>query len=179
MPNACRTDEVWTSFPTVLGGFGELLTHGQYRLNNTPRQDRAASIMVPLALRSGHKLEWISDGRSFPPALQDVIAQLQAIDALPEGWDSYGGHSLSEGAINPSLELVLMTQRRCVYPTLVLLPSGGIGLRWESPTAELEIDVSPDGRCEAVLDINNSVEATSPGTVAEVAPLVGRFYQTL
>lgn len=137
------------------------------------------SLTIDLGLRSGISVRYTPAGRfELPEALVTIAGALRRIEKLEQNWDSYGGFALSDAAVLPAMELALESVRRCGKPDLVPLPTGGIGLRWFSPLAELEIDVRPDGRAIAVyedLETGEIEEVDEPKEAGELFPLVHRF----
>ena len=99
------------------------------------------------------------------------------MEALPPNWDSYKAFPLDDRAVSPTIELTVEGLRRCAPPRVVPLPSGGIGLRWKSSDAELEVDVGPDGLATALLEVNGKEdEISEPASVAQLLPMLHRFY---
>lgn len=134
---------------------------------------------VETGLRAGIKLKFKPDRRGeFPPAVVKAIEELRQLERLPRGWDSYDAAPLDDHAIVAAFELIIYADTRCDAPMrIVPLSNGGLGLRWVSEDAELEIDVDPDGTCEATLEgaaIEDPVELVAGSTLADAKELISR-----
>lgn len=133
---------------------------------------------VQTGLRAGVRLKFRPDKRNeFPPLVASAISQIREFEKLPEGWDSYGATPLNDDAVLTAFELIVHAESICDCPMqLVPLSNGGLGLRWTSPNSELQIDVDPDGTCEAFLDgpIDATVELPSGSTIADAMGLISR-----
>src|SRR6185369_3009323 len=102
------------------------------------------------------------------------IERLYAINGLPEGWDSYGGKKLAQAVVAPVLGLVFIGHRRGNCPRLTPLASGGVGLRWETPAKEIDVDVAPDGGFEITsedLETGECTESTA-STLGEAERII-------
>ena len=134
---------------------------------------------LDVGLRAGIKINFTPDHRGkIPDEVLALISNIKRIEALAADWDSYGGYPLNDSAVAPAFELALSGHAQCAHPTVVPLPNGGLGLRWRSAKAELEIDVGPDGLCEAVfeeLGAGEIDEINQPTTAASLVPLVHHF----
>lgn len=94
--------------------------------------------------------------------LPEVRRQLDAIAALPAGWDSYGSASLDLRVVEAAWHLLL-----CLYdaggvrkPHVNPMPSGGVQLEWESADRYFELEVLPEGGVECFWrDDKDGVEA--------------------
>lgn len=110
------------------------------------RDDCVPAMEIDLGLRAGVKVEYKPHrSTELPLGLLNLVDDIRGIEALPSGWDSYGGYVLDDRAVLPAIEVSLESLRRCAVPRVVPLPNGGLGLRWDSATAELEIDIAPTG----------------------------------
>jgi hypothetical protein len=130
-------------------------------------------------LQSGVRIVLYPDHRNKIPERIEVFVQtIKAIEKLSPNWDSYQALPLHPDAQLPALELAVLSNERCNYPSVVPLPNGGLGLRWVSPTAELEIDVSANGTCEALLEFietGDEIELPRGSALSEAKALLARF----
>lgn len=137
--------------------------------------------LIDLGLRAGVKVRyWPDRNLDLPDGLKRVVEAIRRMEDLPPNWDSYRGFPLDDRAVQPAIELTLEGLRRCASPMVLPLPSGGIGLRWRSDDAELEIDVGPDGRGVAFFSANEvDEEFENPTPVDQLFPVLHRFCSTL
>lgn len=147
------------------------------------RHETVPTLEIDLGLRAGVKVEYTPHRSSeLPLGLTSLVDEIRRIEALPSGWDSYGGYVLNDRAVVPAIEVALESLKRCAAPRVVPLSSGGLGLRWESATAELEIDVAPTGLASGLfedLTTGETLEVGEPGEVQQMFPLVHRLCNTL
>ena len=139
----------------------------------------APTYLVETGLRAGIKLKFQPDKRNeFPEGVASAISQILELEKLPPGWDSYDAAPLSDDAVLAGFELIIHAQSRCDCPMRVVpLSNGGIGLRWNSDDADLEIDVEPSGTCEATLEgvaVGEPIELASGSTLADAKELISR-----
>lgn len=136
-------------------------------------------ITVDTGLRAGVKINYRSDSRAnFPTALSELIETIKDFEKLDQGWDSYNGFPMNDSAVIPALEVAIATAKCRAYPSAVPLPTGGIGLRWETNKVELEIDVFPDGLFEGVLEYPETGEVrevTYPASLIAIMPLLNAY----
>lgn len=80
-----------------------------------------------------------------------VVPTLNALGetlALPAEWDSYGARRVDlASAASAGQTLCLVMRNDTIPPTVVPTVHGGVQLEWHSRGIDLEIDVSPTGRC--------------------------------
>jgi len=89
----------------------------------------------------------------IPAKLAQLVERIKSFEGLTANWDSYGARPLDDRAVRATMEIIVDAERTCCSPdALVPLSSGGLGLRWASGNAELEIDIDPDKTCSAVFD---------------------------
>jgi hypothetical protein len=132
---------------------------------------------IDLGLRAGVRVRYQPDRNpELPDGLKKVVEDIRRMEALHPNWDSYKAFPLDDRAVSPTIELTVEGIQRCAPPAVVPLPSGGIGLRWRSESAELEIDVGPDGLGTALLEIGEvGEEVVDPVAVDQLFPLLHRF----
>lgn len=136
------------------------------QFNQTVRQKAVEYPPVDLGLKSGAKIIWTSDGREFPTEVQQLVNKIRAFESLQSNWDSYGAMPHDPRSQNAALELIVYSNLRCMFPDIVPLQNGGIGLRWASESRELEVDVNADGSCEILLvDDTQAIEQETDETV--------------
>lgn len=73
-----------------------------------------------------------------------VLQQLQAIQSLPDGWDSHGSARPDPEIIRQAPQLLatlLSANDRLAKPHIHPTPSGGVQLHWELHDRYLEIDL--------------------------------------
>jgi hypothetical protein len=134
---------------------------------------------VDTGLRAGIKLKFRPDKRNeFPESIAGAITQILIIEKLPAGWDSYEAEPLNDDSVVAAFELIIHAEGICDCPMRVVpLSNGGLGLRWTNEQAELEIDVDPDGTCEAFLDgaaLAEPIELPAGSTLADAKELISR-----
>lgn len=134
---------------------------------------------VDPGLRAGIKLRFTPDKRGeFPPSVAKAIEDVRQFERLPAGWDSYGAAPLNDHAVVAAFDLIIHAESRCNAPVRVVpLSNGGLGLRWHNEKVELEVDVGPDGTCEANLDgpaLQNPIELADGSTLADAKALISR-----
>lgn len=135
---------------------------------------------IDLGLRAGVRISFTPDKSSpTPAALLDIADQIRSFELLAENWDSYGALPLQDGAVLTAIQVAIAGINRCQTPKIVPLADGGIGLRWTRESAELEIDVSPDGQCEGVLVLADGSETDldHPSDASEAVEMIYRFCQ--
>lgn len=137
---------------------------------------------IDLDLRSGIKIVYRAGHQGEP--LTRLLALADAIkeyEALPVGWDSYDAAALNDKAVYPTLELAIYALHRCQHPTVLPLPNGGLGLRFQTEAKELEIDVGPDGRCTALLEdvtTGEMHEVANPQEASVITSLINIYCRT-
>ena len=84
----------------------------------------------------------ISD--QWPRELVELEEMLARFSELPENWDSYGGSSISPGAIGEA-KRILTAAINLGLPTPWVAPGGdaGIGIQWDTDKVDLYIDIVP------------------------------------
>jgi len=117
-----------------------------------------------------------ANGR-FPQPVAECLLKLLEFNNLSEGWDSYGGIALQRAAVAPALKLMFMSHVKGCTPRLIPLPDGGVGLRWSSGAAELDIDVSGKGQIEGLLENTGDGGQVEVGPVTAPEDLAGLFDQ--
>jgi hypothetical protein len=134
---------------------------------------------VDTGLRAGIKLKFTPDKRyEFPAAVAAAVTEILKFEKLPSGWDSYDAAPLDDSAVVAAFEVIIHAEAICDCPMrIVPLSNGGLGLRWTNEQAELEIDVDPNGTCEAYLDgpaLPEPVELAAGSTLADAKELISR-----
>jgi hypothetical protein len=83
----------------------------------------------------------VTTDQSPPPAwIEPTISALIGVQALPEGWDSYGGKKISRDLISQSLSVLEMIMgTTSPAPSVVPLGDGGLQLEWHRKQQDLEI----------------------------------------
>jgi len=81
------------------------------------------------------------------PSLRALFGRLDELSALPDDWDSYGGHPPTGRAIGAASRLIVeaSTQAGDVPSAVMPFPNGGLQVIWERGQDELQVDVGPDG----------------------------------
>jgi hypothetical protein len=98
---------------------------------------------------SPHQSETIT----VPTWLRPVVTELQAILALPEGWNSYRARRIEGQAAIRAVQLLLDSARPGTPPPSVL-PTfpGGIQLEWHTRGVDLEVEITPQGQIKMVCE---------------------------
>ena len=92
-----------------------------------------------------------------PAWLLPTLNSLCEILALPANWDSYGARPIELKAAASALECLDRVMRRdTIAPTAVPTVLGGIQLEWHTRGINLEIEVSPQGRCYVYCQEDNT-----------------------
>lgn len=172
--SAAQVDDVWAQRPVDTKAHSYMQSDVAFRALSVP--SRRAKPVAPVRINVlGVEINWTPDGREFPPVILDAINRLYAMASLDEGWDSYAGKSLDRALVAGALRLVFHAHhsgRGC--PRLVPLSSGGIGLRWETETKELDLDLRPGGGHEITLEdlLSGEVTEQTVSTIEEAERLV-------
>jgi hypothetical protein len=148
---AAQVDELWDQPAKQPGSAAYMQANGVLQAYSAPKRQVRSAEPVTLNVL-GVDFNWTHDGREFPAGVLAAIERLYAINGLPEGWDSYGGKKLAPAVVAPVLGLVFLGHRRGNCPRLTPLASGGVGLRWEAPENEIDVDVTPDGGFEITIE---------------------------
>lgn len=125
-------------------------------INNTGGRRATEHDGIDLGLKSGLKLNWVSDGQPFPSGIQSLLHRLRTLEDLAENWDSYGALPHNPSSQKPALDLIFYGHSRCSIPSIVPLSDGGVGLRWQAEPKELEIDITPSGACSAYFVVHGT-----------------------
>jgi hypothetical protein len=95
--------------------------------------------------------------------LYQVFRQLQAIENLPDGWDSHGGQSPDPGIVQSGCALIAAVSRgdaTLTKPQVHPTPSGGVQFHWESGQRYFEIElIDPHSAHYYYVDPATSTEA--------------------
>lgn len=102
-----------------------------------------------------------------PPWLDAVVRKVLRAAELPPDWNSYG-------ASPPDLDLVVhaltllgeLMEQATPAPAVVPTPRGGLQFEWHTPSADLEIEVRPDGVVLAGYE-NPSLDSEWEGKIGE------------
>jgi hypothetical protein len=132
---------------------------------------------VDSGLRAGLKFHFTPDRRGeFPLAVAEIISQVRAIERLPQNWDGYDANQLDDRAVFAAFDIIVHADRLCDCPVMAIpLSNGGLGLRWNAEGSELEVDINPNGTCEATLESDSGeIELPENSTLADAKELVSR-----
>jgi hypothetical protein len=85
--------------------------------------------------------------------LADMARRFGELDAIDENWDSYGGRPPTKASLKASRAFVRDVLCRVPQDRLdgarpfaiVPLVDGGVQLEWRAESAEIELDIGPDG----------------------------------
>ena len=150
----------------------------QYRSVTTETLSSPAE--VDLGLRAGVRVRF-TPGKSpvLPPRIERLVKTIKEFEGLKPGWDSYGSFPLSDQAVHAAMALIIRADGTCSTPNRVVpLSSGGLGLRWRSDAAELEIDVETNQTYEGILEFGETDEELPKGSSLERAVgMVSQFRQ--
>jgi hypothetical protein len=80
-----------------------------------------------------------------PPWAPAVVTRLNALLALPEGWDTYGGAQLDLQAAVGGLQILTAMGFVGPIPHLAPSPDGDLVMEWDVDGASLSVEVSPTG----------------------------------
>ena len=87
------------------------------------------------------------------PALSTDLDRIEALTALKEDWDTYGGVPPTIPSARRAADLLVSLVDTGRFPsynaarpyTIAPLASGGLHLEWRGPHGELTVEVYPDG----------------------------------
>lgn len=182
MGEALRVDELWGPTAMVAPGDAPHLETNKWIapvISTAPQ--RALPRRDPKGISFlGHTILWIPDReRPFPEWIKEALIQLLAFDALPVGWDSYGGRPLQQPAVGPILKLIFRIHHLGRQARLVPLPDGGVGVRLNAEDRNLEIDIRSNGKAEALLERAGAddVEIGPEASLADAEQILGQFFQ--
>lgn len=158
--NAAQVDEIWDQPAQLTNVHAYMQADLRFR---SPVAGKRQQVVTPVVLNVlGVEITWTPDGREFPPKIFAAIERLYKINELVEGWDSYGGKALDRSVVAPVLKFLFLGHHRGVpCQRLVPLSNGGIGMRWETPEKEVDLDIQPDGNFEF------TVEDVASGEIVE------------
>ena len=176
---ASRPEEVYSpissgprAFPASLEAAARYCPVQPYRIEQVPAQNK-----WPTGLKSDLQVDFTPDHRNeIPQGLLLFVEKLKKLERLPPNWDSYQAFPLDIRVERPALELALHSNVYCNYPSVAALPTGGVSLRWISGVSTLEIDISPSGTCEALLELGDGdIELPSGSTIGAAKALLNQF----
>ncbi|WP_156840808.1 hypothetical protein [Novosphingobium aquimarinum] len=170
--NAAQVDGVWDQPAQANNAHGYMQADLKFR---SPAARKRQPVLTPVTLDVlGVEITWTPDGREFPPMILAAIERLYTIQGLEGGWDSYGGQTLDKTIVAPVLKFLLLSHHRgSPCPRLTPLSSGGIGLRWETPEKEIDLDIQPGGTFEfTVEDVASGEIHEYPVNTPEEAELI-------
>jgi hypothetical protein len=178
---ASRPEELYSSMdnwtgklPTSLQVADRYCPIQQYLVAQTPPQREWET-----GLKSDLKVILTPDHRDqISPGLISFVESLKQIELLKPNWDSYQANPLDIRVERPALELAILSNARCNYPSVTALPTGGLSLRWTSDVAVLEIDIHPSGSCEALLELtvqDEEIELPLGSTLGATKNLLNQF----
>ena len=72
--------------------------------------------------------------------MKRIVGGIEGIQALPAGWDSYGGKAIDETAAQTAVALIAALSQS---PQIVPLGTGGIQIEWRLDGIEVEITIDP------------------------------------
>jgi hypothetical protein len=108
-------------------------------------------------------------GLTGESAFAQTARRISGFADLEPDWDSYGGKTPTLEAIDAAQRLLTTISRdrralagaeRLVPSWVSPLPSGGVQIDWNGPSAELEVDVDPSGRIGYLLQHGHGDLAT-------------------
>jgi hypothetical protein len=185
--SAQRVDELYPSLHPTLGRGSYMSSSKFVQIASPTMRAGLSSSRAPLEVDFGEliglvgdlRIKWQSNNVDFPRRILELAMQARSFQNLPENWDSYGGLPLAADCVRPAFEVILELHRRGLSPEMVLLGSGGIGLRWVNGPKRLEIDFEPDGTCEALLlddlSAEPSTEFEGEANVNSLTPILAAF----
>jgi hypothetical protein len=108
-----------------------------------------------------------------PTILRPALQRLDELSRLEPDWDSYGALPPSGIALDVT-EMIMrkvieqfgeLSGLRAAPYTVMPIADGGLQLEWRGPTAELELDIGPEGAFSYLLiEHPNGVRRFSEGT---------------
>jgi len=88
---------------------------------------------------------------------EPIIQKIRGFSKLSENWDSYGAAIISPICINFAVELCeILYSSGVLKPYVFPSPLGGVQLEWHQATADLEIEILPDGSIEALFEYSGN-----------------------
>lgn len=92
----------------------------------------------------------------FPHQFQRALNEIRALDALTEGWDSYGAPAIAPEARSRACAFITMLATRLgdrVSPPVIgPTPGGGVMLRWDDDRREVEVAFLRTGGGYSIVD---------------------------
>lgn len=178
---ASRPEEIYSSMdnwtgplPTSLEVAGRYCSIQSYRVAQTPPQREWET-----GLKSDLRVILTPDRHDqISPGLISFVESLKKIELLKPNWDGYQARPLDIRVERPALDLAILSNARCNYPSVAALPTGGLCLRWTSNAAVLEIDIHPSGSCEAILELiaqDEEIELPLGSTLGAAKNLLNQF----
>ncbi len=77
---------------------------------------------------------------------EKLEARLAELESLGVDWDGYGGRPVNRGALIVALSIMERVGRSgLALPDLYPVPDGGVQLRWDAVSVDLELELEPDG----------------------------------
>ena len=98
--------------------------------------------------------QWTPVVRTYglTPAQRSLYARLRELAALSENWDGYGSPSIQPRTISQATTVLqLLARLPIASPQIFPIAGGGIQFEWQSETAELELEILPDGHFEYLI----------------------------
>ncbi len=93
-----------------------------------------------------------------PPWLRILVDRINELAHLPAGWDSYGGHPLSEDSAREAVSILRAAKFGGPPPHVSVSPDGLLLLRWRADVTEVEIEILPTGTALVLLETGGDIE---------------------
>jgi hypothetical protein len=79
---------------------------------------------------------------------QRAFREVEQLDSLTDGWDSYEGRAITKEAMTAATRALIALRDHA--PSIVPTAQGGVQLEWHVARVDMEIEFGPDG--EQVFD---------------------------
>jgi len=84
---------------------------------------------------------WVPQQYFDPGFKEAVVAQLNALRQLAEGWDGYHGCAINHAIVDAAIAVIQRLKPHLApRPRIVPLTSGGLQLEWNTPVRSLELE---------------------------------------
>lgn len=140
---------------------------GATTTTTTPRESKEVSI-------------YIRGAALLPKWFEMARDALNAIAALPAGWNSYAAKEIDFVAVTGAVEVLLaVMDEKTPLPTFVPVANGGVLLEWHTLAADLEVAVLPNGRVQVAFEKVEAAPVEIEGLPQETVERVKAFLQQI
>ena|SRR5436305_6829619 len=103
------------------------------------------------------------DDTTIPQWALPLIAKVDALRLLRQGWDSRNAEPITSHAAATALNVMAAAMNpQAPMPVIAPNPDGGIVLEWIAPTFEIIVDVHPNGTADSSMSVQGDDGELSP-----------------